>query len=84
MTSSNDTTPRPVLEVLATNQEFEEDDRIDGQYSITATQNFRKAFAVVGTLIVNGFVQVDFRDNDWSNDFKVMIAVITESLNHSS
>lgn len=84
MISTNDTTTRRVLEVLSTNQEFEEDDRIDGQYPVTALQNFRKAFGVAGALIVNGFVQVDFQDKDWSNDFKVLIAVIAQSLNHSS
>jgi hypothetical protein len=41
---------------------------------------FRQAFAVIGVLVAEGVIQVDFNDAGWFQEFEVMIDDVAQAL----
>lgn len=43
-------------------------------------ESLRLAFAVIGTMIAENWLEVDFQDTDWHGDLKNKVTVIAEVL----
>lgn len=43
-------------------------------------RHFRQAFAIIGALIAEGEISVDFSDERWATNFEAQITIVTKAL----